>query len=448
MTPCLFLISSRPVPPPLQACVVGRWSAPGLDAVADVRESLLQAWHRHPEASRVWLIDEPLAAVAAQLDALARLGLADAPALLWHEGSTDPAEDEPAADLERAAWQAGLLGVLRADSPDAQGREIERALALNHARHGMPAQARQLRRELQALRASLDNIPAPIFVKDAAGVYTECNLAFQDYIGRPRDRVVGHTVYDVAPPELAQVYEAADRKLLAAGGRQIYETQVQWADGSRRDVLFHKAVFHDERGRVAGQAGAIFDITDRRALEKQLRNLAETDELTGLLNRRSFGDRLAARFDPADPSDHSLTLLMFDIDHFKRVNDEHGHAAGDAVLRHVGRVIGGHLRHDDIFARLGGDEFAIVLVGSDDAQALAHRLPDLMASTPMDWQGRPLACRISLGAAVVSALEHTVDSAMNLADRVLYEAKGQGRSRAVVVDTRRDPQVDPVSSDA
>jgi len=451
MTPCLFLISPSPVPPALRACTVGAWSGEALDSQADVRDELLNAWHQHPEADRVWLIDAPLAEIPARLDWLTQLGLGDAPALWWQGHPRALAEGEPMPDLELAAWQAGLLGVLRDDHIDGpglghgHGREIERALALNRARHGLPARARFLARELQALRASLDNIPAPIFVKDAAGVYTECNLAFQDYIGLPRQDVVGHTVYDVAPPELAKVYDAADRKLLAAGGRQIYETQVQWADGSRRDVLFHKAVFHDERGRVAGQAGAIFDITDRRAMEKRLRSLAETDALTGLMNRRSFGDQLSARFDSADPDDHDVTVLMLDIDHFKHINDAHGHAAGDAMLRHVAQVIGGHLRHDDVFARLGGDEFAIVLGSRVEAEALAHRLPVLMATTPLDWQGTVLPCRISLGAAVVSAREHTVDSALNLADRVLYEAKEQGRNRAVVVDTRRHPASDPAS---
>src|SRR6266540_3513095 len=107
--------------------------------------------------------------------------------------------------------------------------------------------------EARRLQAVLDAIPAPIFFKDAAGAYLGFNGAFERYIGIPRERLLGRTVFDVAPPDLAEVYRAADDALLGSGEPQIYETRVQWVDGTRRDVIFHKAVLRDgagERGVV------------------------------------------------------------------------------------------------------------------------------------------------------------------------------------------------------
>ncbi len=291
-----------------------------------------------------------------------------------------------------------------------------------------------LRAALHAMQASLDNIPAPIFAKDAQGVYTGCNQAFVDYLGLPREKIIGKTVFDVAPPHLAAVYDQADRKLLASGGRQVYEAQVKWADGSLRDVIFHKAVFRDLQGRVGGQAGAIFDITDRKRLEHGLRELAQTDPLTGLLNRRSFIERAGLALAEARAANGTLAVLLFDIDHFKQVNDTHGHAAGDAMLCHLARLTREQLRADDLFARIGGDEFAVLLAGAADARAVAARLPARVAAHPLPFEGRELHCTISLGAAVVIADDHDLDSALRQADAALYEAKRQGRARAIVLE--------------
>ncbi len=114
----------------------------------------------------------------------------------------------------------------------------------------------------------LDALPVPIFFKDAAGAYLGFNAAFERYLGIPRARLLGKTVFDVAPADLAETYRAADEALLRSGGTQIYETRVQWPDGTRRDVIFHKAALHDAAGKVAGITGAILDVTDQRAAER------------------------------------------------------------------------------------------------------------------------------------------------------------------------------------
>jgi diguanylate cyclase (GGDEF)-like protein/PAS domain S-box-containing protein len=115
-----------------------------------------------------------------------------------------------------------------------------------------------------------DAIPCPMFWKDAEGRYGGCNRAFEAYMGVTREALIGLTVYDVAPPDLARVYEEADRKLLNAQGPQVYEAAVRYADGTRHQVMFYKAAFSRQNGDIGGLVGVMLDITERKQLEALL----------------------------------------------------------------------------------------------------------------------------------------------------------------------------------
>lgn len=166
--------------------------------------------------------------------------------------------------------------------------------------------------------------------------------------------------------------------------------------------------------------------------ERQLRRLAYTDGLTGLLNRRGFDEQGArciarARFD-RQPS----AVLLIDLDHFKRVNDLHGHAAGDAVLRHVGALIPQLVRPCDVVGRIGGEEIAIIMPSTtpDAARASAERLRAAIADASVEVDGRRLRVTASIGVGTTGAGGDHV-AAMRQADAALYEAKGQGRNRVI-----------------
>jgi PAS domain S-box-containing protein len=143
----------------------------------------------------------------------------------------------------------------------------------------------------QLLQTIIDAIPSPIFYKDRAGVYRGCNKAFERYIGHPAERVVGSTVYDVAPRDLADKYRAMDDELMRQRGVQVYEHGVRYADGTIHEVVFHKATFEGEAageaaGEVAGLVGVMLDITERKHAEEEVRRAAEATNAAMKLKSR------------------------------------------------------------------------------------------------------------------------------------------------------------------
>jgi len=138
--------------------------------------------------------------------------------------------------------------------------------------------SQMLNDQLTFLQNLIDTIPGPIFYKDAELRYIGCNRAFEGYIGKSREELVGKTTFDIAPPELAEVYHKADLELWEQRGEQIYEARVQYADDSIHDVIFFKKIYADSAGNPAGMIGTFLDITDRKKSEQELvQALAEAE---------------------------------------------------------------------------------------------------------------------------------------------------------------------------
>ncbi len=130
---------------------------------------------------------------------------------------------------------------------------------------------RKLAEQSTFLATIIEAMPYPLFYKDMTGRYIGCNKAFAEFIGRSSEEIIGKTVFDIAPPELAAIYHEKDLELLNKGGFQIYEAVVKTAGGETRNVIFHKATFSDSQGETAGLIGAAIDITERKRLEEALR---------------------------------------------------------------------------------------------------------------------------------------------------------------------------------
>ena len=156
---------------------------------------------------------------------------------------------------------------------------------------------------------------------------------------------------------------------------------------------------------------------------------ARTDPLTGLFNRRHFDEQLERVLNEADRFGTPAALILVDIDHFKRVNDVHGHEAGDAVLRFVSQAIKDGVRVVDICARYGGEELAVLLPQTDaiGAAELAERLRAAIGSRPVLWEGHEIPVKASFGVASYPASSPQRDGVFPAADRALYQAKNEGR---------------------
>jgi diguanylate cyclase (GGDEF)-like protein len=179
----------------------------------------------------------------------------------------------------------------------------------------------------------------------------------------------------------------------------------------------------------------LIDRNDR--LLAQLADEARTDALTGLLNRRGFDERAQLERARARREQRSIAVVTFDIDHFKRVNDEWGHEVGDRVLVRTGRLIAEQSRDIDVVARFGGEEFVVLLPGSDAAEArlLAERVRSVLIATGT----RVLpGVRVSAGIAAAVAPE-SIDGMLQGADMALYGAKRSGRDRAMTFESERPP---------
>lgn len=173
-----------------------------------------------------------------------------------------------------------------------------------------------------------------------------------------------------------------------------------------------------------------------REANDQLRTMAVTDALTGVLNRRALVDVMRREIARDQRHRHGLSVLMFDIDNFKAVNDRYGHAAGDHVLRHVAMVTTQVIRDTDTLARYGGEEFVVVAPETDEAQAwrLAERIRDALQSSDIAVDHHTLRVTASVGVAIVREDDREPDHILDRVDAALYAAKAAGRNR-VVADT-------------
>ncbi len=196
-----------------------------------------------------------------------------------------------------------------------------------------------------------------------------------------------------------------------------------------------------EQGQTNGAVIVFHDITEQRNRQEALLRLATTDSLTGVSNRRHFLDQLDAELARLRRHGGQASILMTDLDFFKRINDEHGHATGDAVLSHFVHIVRETVRRSDIIGRLGGEEFAILLPGdgTNGARELAERLRRSFEINPTKVNDVYIECTVSIGISNLRADDTTADAPLRRADEALYAAKAAGRNRTELYDRNMSP---------
>jgi diguanylate cyclase (GGDEF)-like protein/PAS domain S-box-containing protein len=209
------------------------------------------------------------------------------------------------------------------------------------------------------------------------------------------------------------------------------QCRIRRADGEVRHIQVHAAVARDKSGAVDHYHGTMLDITERALAEEKMRFLAQTDELTGIYNRRYFIELAKKEIERANRYDSPFSLIMFDIDKFKDVNDIYGHDAGDEVIKAIICCGVAMARGVDFLGRLGGEEFAIALPQTDlkGAQIVAERVRIGVEHCDIVVQDSVLHCTVSLGVAELTGCANNFDSILKASDLAMYRAKNSGRNR-------------------
>lgn len=179
----------------------------------------------------------------------------------------------------------------------------------------------------------------------------------------------------------------------------------------------------------------IYELRMRQAMG-ELEEMSNRDPLTGIFNRRHLEDRLRTEFARSRRHEHALSVVMFDIDYFKPVNDRYGHMAGDEVLRELVRRVTGSLREEDICGRYGGEEFTVILPNTDLPAAVvaAERLRGIVADKPVECSAGTVTVTITLGVAHLHPALDNHDILLDAADQALYRGKSQGRNRVMTLE--------------
>lgn len=305
----------------------------------------------------------------------------------------------------------------------------------------------RLRESEEHFRMLAENMTDIVWKANERFIFTYINAADQRLRGFARDEVLGRPIRDTLTPEGVRILDgiATRRREIEASGQRgqslRFDIPQRCRDGGQIWTEITSIPTYDASGRINGYQGTGRDISarrheeDRRQQERRLlQEQALLDPLTGLHNRRFLDEMMPLELERVRAESNTLVLIMLDLDHFKRVNDTHGHAAGDTVLQALAGLLKHRAREHDLICRYGGEEFVVVM---------AHMAPELarqrieqwraeLAELPIHHDGKEIRVTFSAGLASLGGAEDSVATLLQRADAALYRAKREGRNRVAV----------------
>lgn len=297
-------------------------------------------------------------------------------------------------------------------------------------------------------RFIVENVSDLILLVDVDGLCRFVSPSVERILGYPPDALQLRTLFELLPPDDAPHVQRRIVEAMASDSGGQLEMRVRHARGHYVWLeVGCSAYVNSLSGQYDWLLAIARDVTERKQREVRLHELSTTDSLTGALNRGAFLACLRGELEGAGRRVARLSLVYFDIDHFKAINDTWGHAAGDLVLASVGEICRSTLRADDLFGRIGGEEFALMLDGQSlvEAAMLAERLRRKFENVRVEFHGQWLNFTVSFGVAERRDGEPP-DALMHRADMGLYEAKRQGRNRVQQALAERRTEPGPVQS--
>ena len=325
------------------------------------------------------------------------------------------------AGLIASALTATLLSQLQRRSRDHQNHDAELQRATE-----------QLAQSEQRYDGLFEGASDVVLLLDEHGCIVDTNRAGETVLGRRRDQLVGHRLVDLSVPESAKALETLLASAISHRSESARTTAFfATATGARTPLDLALRVNHED-DQVHGIQVIARDVTAQQEYERQLKLQAEHDALTGLANRSLLFDRVQGALQVSQRT----AVLLIDLDEFKQINDNLGHAAGDDLLREVAKRIGSCMRDIDTCARLGGDEFAVLVDDLPTGIAPTEVAEQLLRALrpPIMLGGQPVTVNASIGIAEREASTRDPNELMRNADIAMYEAKSAGRNRHALFD--------------
>lgn len=293
----------------------------------------------------------------------------------------------------------------------------------------------ELRKNELRYRALFELTNDAVFILSLDLVHLAVNKQAADLLGYRIDELVGMHAKQIVAPE--EFFETQERASIPLAGKtpKIYEQTFIRKDGSRVSVEISVALVHDQEGSPLHIQSIVRDITERKQTMESLLERAVSDPLTDCFNRRHFFTLAEKEFSRSVRYDHPISVIMLDLDHFKRINDLFGHAIGDQVLQSIVKTCQENIRDFDILGRYGGEEFVILLpeTNIENARQAADRIRKEIEKSSIETDAGMISITASLGiTSLTDEDDLTLDKLLDRADQALYKSKEGGRNKVTI----------------